>query len=40
MVRSGLKADERIIVLGLMSVRNGVQVKATLTDMLPAAATK
>jgi RND family efflux transporter MFP subunit len=39
-VRSGLQADERVVVLGLMSVRNGVKVKATLTDMLPAAATK
>lgn len=39
-VRSGLKADERVVVLGLMSVRNGAKVKATLTDMLPAAATK
>lgn len=39
-VRTGLKADERVIVLGLMSVRNGVKVNATLTDMLPAAATK
>ena len=39
-VRSGLQADERVIVLGLMSVRNGVKVNATLTDMLPAAATK
>lgn len=39
-VRTGLKADDRVVVLGLMSVRNGVKVKATLTDMLPAAATK
>ena len=39
-VRSGLKADERVVVLGLMSVRNGAKVKATQTDMLPAAATK
>ncbi len=39
-VRTGLKADERVVVLGLMSVRNGVKVNATLTDMLPAAATK
>ena len=39
-VRSGLKADERVIVLGLMSVRNGIKVKATMTEMLPAAATK
>lgn len=39
-VRTGLKADERVIVLGLMSVRNGVKVNATLTDMLPAADTK
>ncbi len=37
-VRSGLKPDERVVVLGLMSVRNGVKVKATLTEMLPAAA--
>jgi multidrug efflux pump subunit AcrA (membrane-fusion protein) len=39
-VRSGLTADDRVVVLGLMSVRNGVNVKATVTDMLPAAATK
>ncbi len=39
-VRTGLKADERVVVLGLMSVRNGVKVNATLTDMLPAATTK
>ncbi len=39
-VRSGLQAKDRVIVLGLMSVRNGAKVKATLTDMLPAAATK
>jgi multidrug efflux pump subunit AcrA (membrane-fusion protein) len=39
-VRTGLKADERVIVLGLISVRNGVKVNATLTDMLPAADTK
>jgi RND family efflux transporter MFP subunit len=39
-VRSGLKADERVVVLGLMSVRNGVKVKATLTDMKQAPATK
>lgn len=36
-VRSGLKADERVVVLGLMSVRNGVKVNATMTEMLPAA---
>jgi RND family efflux transporter MFP subunit len=39
-VRSGLKADDRVIVLGLMSVRNGIKVKATMTEMLPPAATK
>lgn len=39
-VRSGLKADDRVVVLGLMSVRNGGKVKATPTDMLPVAATK
>jgi len=32
-VREGLKADERVVILGLMSVRNGNQVKPTLTDM-------
>lgn len=32
-VRSGLKADEQVVVLGLMSVRNGAKVKPTLTDM-------
>ncbi|WP_395747932.1 efflux RND transporter periplasmic adaptor subunit [Prosthecobacter sp.] len=35
-VRSGLKADERVVVLGLMSVRNGVKVKPSLTEMKPA----
>ena len=39
-VRSGLKADDRVVVLGLMSVRNGVKVKPTETDMQPAAPTK
>jgi multidrug efflux pump subunit AcrA (membrane-fusion protein) len=39
-VRSGLKAEDRVVVLGLMSVRNGAKVKATPTDMLPVAATK
>lgn len=28
-VRSGLKADDRVVILGLMSVRNGVKVKPT-----------
>ena len=39
-VRHGLAAEDRVVVLGLMSVRNGVKVKATLTDMQPTAATK
>ena len=39
-VRTGLKEDERVVVLGLMSVRNGAKVKASLTEMLPAAVTK
>lgn len=39
-VRSGLKGDERVVVLGLMSVRNGAKVRPTLTDMLPAEPTK
>lgn len=34
-VRTGLKADERVVVLGLMSVRNGVKVKPTLVGMEP-----
>ena len=37
-IRKGLTADDRVIVLGLMSVRNGAKVKATLTEMQPAAA--
>ncbi|MBE2284037.1 MAG: efflux RND transporter periplasmic adaptor subunit [Prosthecobacter sp.] len=37
-VRSGLKADDRVVVLGLMSVRNGVKVKASTVEMQPAAA--
>lgn len=38
-VRSGLKADEKVVVLGLMSVRNGVKVKPTQADMEPKPAT-
>ncbi|MGV3663479.1 MAG: efflux RND transporter periplasmic adaptor subunit [Prosthecobacter sp.] len=34
-VRTGLQADERVVVLGLMAVRNGVKVKPTLADMKP-----
>lgn len=36
-IRKGLKADDRVVVLGLMSVRNGAKVKATMTEMQPAA---
>lgn len=36
-IRTGLKADERVVVVGLMSVRNGSKVKATLTTMEPPA---
>ena len=32
-VRDGLRADDRVIILGLMSVRNGNQVRPALTDM-------
>lgn len=32
-VREGLKADERVVVLGIMSVRNGLQVKPALVNM-------
>ena len=32
-VREGLKADDRVIVNGLMSVRNGVVVKPTVVEM-------
>ena len=32
-VREGLKPDERVVILGLMSVRNGSQVKPALADM-------
>jgi len=32
-VREGLKADERVVILGLMSVRNGAKVKPALADM-------
>jgi RND family efflux transporter MFP subunit len=39
-VRSGLKAEDRVVVLGLMSVRNGAKVKATMTEMPPPAPTK
>jgi len=39
-VRGGLKADDRVIILGLMSVRNGNKVKPTLADMALAAPTK
>lgn len=36
-VRNGLKAEDHVVVLGLMSVRNGAKVKATLTEMQPTA---
>jgi len=39
-VREGLKADERVVILGLMSVRNSSQVKATLTEMALTLTTK
>jgi RND family efflux transporter MFP subunit len=39
-VRGGLKADDRVIILGLMSVRNGNKVKPVLADMALAAPTK
>lgn len=39
-VRGGLKADDRVIILGLMSVRNGNKVKPALADMALAAPTK
>ncbi len=39
-VRGGLKADDRVIILGLMSVRNGNKVKPALADMSLAAPTK
>lgn len=32
-VRSGIKADDRIVILGLMAVRNGVKVKPTAGSM-------
>lgn len=32
-VREGLKADDRVVILGLMSVRNGAKVKPTLAGM-------
>jgi RND family efflux transporter MFP subunit len=32
-VRSGLNAEDRVVITGLMSVRHGGQVKPTLTDM-------
>lgn len=39
-VRKGLHADDRVVVIGLMSVRNGNPVKPALVDMLPAATPK
>ncbi|MCB1208379.1 MAG: efflux RND transporter periplasmic adaptor subunit [Verrucomicrobiales bacterium] len=36
-VRQGLKADDRVVVIGLMSVRNGNPLNPTMVDMLPAA---
>ena len=38
-VRSGLKVDEKVVVLGLMSVRNGVTVKPAQVEMEPKPAT-
>lgn len=32
-VRQGLKADERVVILGLMAVRNGAKVKPTTAEM-------
>lgn len=34
-VRSGLKAEDQVVVLGLMAVRNGAKVKPALVDMQP-----
>jgi RND family efflux transporter MFP subunit len=39
-VREGLKADERVVILGLMSVRNGNQVKPALSEMALTTTTK
>ena len=39
-VRKGIQADDRVVVIGLMSVRNGNPVKPGLVDMLPAATPK
>lgn len=39
-VREGLKADDRVVILGLMSVRNGAKVKPTLADMALTSPTK
>jgi RND family efflux transporter MFP subunit len=39
-IRSGLTAEDRIIILGLMAVRNGAPVKPTLVDMNLEAPTK
>lgn len=35
-VREGLTADDRVVVSGLMSVRNGTKVKPTVVEMQPA----
>lgn len=32
-IRKGLKAEDRVVILGLMAVRNGLKVKPTLADM-------
>ncbi len=36
-VRSGLDAGDRVVILGLMAVRNGLKVNPTLADMQPEA---
>jgi len=37
-IRDGLKVEDRVVVSGLMSVRNGSQVKPEVIEMQPAAA--
>ncbi len=35
-VRAGLKLEDRVVVTGIMNVRNGAPLKAEMVDMLPA----
>lgn len=39
-VREGLKAEDRVVILGLMSVRNGAKVRPVAAEMMPTKSTQ